>query len=1178
MNRRKQDLIFLTTFVLLSFSIAFNKPKSFFEIIFNSFDGVQNQAAVVEAPLFESDVITTPLATLPSITKIIPRNFTPKSSSRKTAATVNSTPCYVYTPDYGTPAATFSVTVARSTNISDTKIIQVAHQNPPTILQDMYFVPSNPNSSCLLLLLYNEAVVESFVANGVIIPAIEWGLSYYYNSYEYFLTPMGTFYANAFQEIAASTVQQRIDREDTIIRHIDGNHTLINRQANHPISSNPSWYYYVDSSGPATNCQKISGTGPKKIIFMRGDGWNSWTADLLWYATAARDQLLFTEPFKTPADQFSFYVDLKKQSQSAALTGTVATVKAQSSCIVSANEDVTYVYLYKDTGTSKGTFSLPKSSSANGRVSFIEYADFTNATKGALTIVREIGRNIGNLFYEVNPSPASTSVVTIENNCGFNPFTAFRDSATNHIYGAVDQSPCFRSPYYRPNGTSLMGTGYSSSLAVTNPANKFDVISCGYIKAGLANEALTKDNALKYWPACKALDTAKDGIPPVISTAQTPTIVSIYRALPTSYVQNGTLDVSELAITRGSEATIIGSGFTSTGNSVYLTDRDDPLKVYDITNLTSSNSGQILKFTIPSEIPPGIFNRYSVKVGALNSDWSNSINFDLHGADPNNLVAQAIKKGQFDFSWSDNSSDELNFELESFSESRAKFIKTDNINSQVGVVSGPSSFIKTGILPSKTGTYRLRAKFGDGEYSDYTNTVTVTSLPKPLPPVLSAVSGPNNTIVLSWTITDAEGITGYDIDSIPSGDHVTDEMLANPGALTYSFIDGLTERSDGRVITLASNTMYCYVVIAKVNLVNRSDDSNTACARTSLIGISFDIPTDPLVGNQTIPLNIGNTATGQISSVDFSIDGVNVGTDNSAPWNMSFDTTQFANGTHNISSIIRYVSPKPPTITPPQPITINNPLPPAPVLDSSNRERASRGDFIGGRSITVTGSGFSSTGNRVQLTMPTSVIRGRNNPTSILNKTKFNLASIIDSLVPTPTTVTGSLTTYEINNIPSSTGTSIMFTIPAGIPTATYTLKVAALNSGWSEGVSVQIYSRRLTLMDESKGAGTNPGPTPNPNLPPNPNVTAGRSLTVRIVSGSIFTPTGNKVKLTSSNSSNGSPQTYEVNNIPSSDGKNITFTIPADIPAATYELKIITSNGKTSLPISVNITTHADQ
>ena len=122
--------------------------------------------------------------------------------------------------------------------------------------------------------------------------------------------------------------------------------------------------------------------------------------------------------------------------------------------------------------------------------------------------------------------------------------------------------------------------------------------------------------------------------------------------------------------------------------------------------------------------------------------------------------------------------------------------------------------------------------------------------------------------------------------------------------------------------------------------------------------------------------------------------------------------------------------------------------------------------LVAGRSDnTITGSGFSPTGNKVQLTTP-NLQNQRNRTggvTSFLNKNKNSLASLIESVATTPTTVTDLLITYEIKDIPSTNGTSITFTIPRGIPSAMYTLKVASLTSDWSPGTSVQIYSRELT-------------------------------------------------------------------------------------------------------------------
>ncbi|MEI6346267.1 MAG: Ig-like domain-containing protein [bacterium] len=1160
----------------------------------------------------------------------------PSAVSRVAAAatpTVNG--CYRYMPNYSnptallnnwlflhdgslvpaiTPAATF--TIPLSLGGGQTKTISVAHQNPPTILQDMWFVPiyaSNsvnwdyygPGISCFPFLfwvdtymygpgaydVYREPAVSSFVTTSTVVPGTSWGLGvynqdYWYAQYMYF-TPINLFKVNAFKDIASSTPQARIIGEDAVINHISQSGVVVNRQANHtklwgyPLTNNPG-YKYVDTSAPATNCQKLSGTGSKKVIFMRGDGWTSSVSDFLWHATAARDQLLLTEPFATPANQFTFYADLKKQNQSAALAGTAATVKAQSSCngIDSINQNA-FEYVYLNSGSTK---SYPGQG-----VTLVNSTDFTHATKGALSVVREIGRTIGNLTSEVPPPVGSTPILPA-NNCGFDPFTAFRDSATNHIFGAIDEQPCSRSPYYRPNSASLMGDSYSSATP-TASANKFDVVSCGYIKAGLAGQALTKDNAKAFWPACKALDTAKNGIPPVIPVARTPDAVSIARTPDPLYVSPVVLpggQDSELGIILGSEVVILGAGFTPTGNSVQFVDSHDPLRVYEVTNIPSQDvSGSSLVFRIPVTIPIP-FDSYYIKVGALNSDWSDwsdlryRVSFSLHGLAPTNLVGQATKRGKLDFSWSDNSTDELSFDLEAFVESTGRFRKVGTI------FRNETSYTRSGLLPSVTNRYRIRAVFDDGTHSDYSNVVTVTSLPKPAPPVLSAVAGPNNTIVLSWTITDAGGIMGYRIDSMPSGDRVTG-MIANPGSLMDSLTDGLSEEGEGRVATLQPNTMYCYVVIAEVNSVNESDDSNVACARTSLYGISFDIPTDPLTGNQTLALNIGSAGGGQISSVESFVDGTSVGTDNLAPWNVSLNTTQFTNGSHNLYSIIRYVS-GPPITIPSQPIQISNPIL-APVLNSFDHASAVPGSWIIAR-----GSGFStsvsSNTDRIQLSFG-----GASQELTAGISAGFNYI-------------------FEDVSMPTRAyGTYVAFRIPFATATGVYTVKAARQGGPWSNSLSFEVlpalnqYNARNPIyvipnrrLPDGEGSFSLPNVsgtiTPIIDVSsPLEGYTSGRLTTIQ---GRDFSPTGNKVQLTTPNlarppsasgaasvrlaavtsNTTASTLTWEITDIPSTNGTSITFSIPTGIPSAAYTLKAAASNSEWSegVPVQISSRETADE
>ena len=53
----------------------------------------------------------------------------------------------------------------------------------------------------------------------------------------------------------------------------------------------------------------------------------------------------------------------------------------------------------------------------------------------------------------------------------------------------------------------------------------FNVISCGYMVAGILGETVDHAHAQTHWPACKNMATVKDGIPP--PNPNPPTVKSV---------------------------------------------------------------------------------------------------------------------------------------------------------------------------------------------------------------------------------------------------------------------------------------------------------------------------------------------------------------------------------------------------------------------------------------------------------------------------------------------------------------------------------------------------------------------------------------------------------------------------------------------------------------------------
>ncbi len=629
-------------------------------------------------------------STTQTITKVIlPQSLVQPEVSKVTAAitpTAN-TPvvngCYKYMQNYNnphallwnslfgaiptTPAATFNVPLM--TSGGQAKTISVAHQNPPTILQDMYFIPKDPYSYCRLFLtaetpfysggypIYsaNEPVVQSFLTTSGTVLGTDWKLGVYWGDiYTYGLdfSWLNIFFVNPFKDIVG-TPSQRMVGEDKVINHIAQNGVVVNRQANHQILwgysnyNNPLGYYYVDSSAPATNCQKISGNGPRKVVFMRGKSWDSGVNDyLLQVDNVITNGFKKIDPFKTYADQFSFYVDLKKYDETAfqrvpAPGGGVMFSQSATQSLMSSNSCTGVVagdqYLFYGGSSSGFERGIAYNKSKFAMFNISESTD-------ASVAIHETGHAFAGLWDEYADLATQVKPANIPDpseNCSSRPGADFKD-ANNRVYGSVNTSGCgylyssslplVRKTYYRPSPDSLM------NLLKFGSDERFNVISCGYVVAAIKGESLTKLNAQKYWPECLGMANQnpstinKDGILPV---APVPTINSVTKKSTTSLNSGSSIfaqifqgaksallaavgAANSISLTAGESLTVSGSGFTTEDNTAQLVSTANPSDTYEVLNIASSDQ-TIIYIEVPKTTPAGT---YQLKIGAFNSPWS----------------------------------------------------------------------------------------------------------------------------------------------------------------------------------------------------------------------------------------------------------------------------------------------------------------------------------------------------------------------------------------------------------------------------------------------------------------------------------------------------------------------------------------------------------------------------
>ncbi len=239
----------------------------------------------------------------------------------------------------------------------------------------------------------------------------------------------------------------------------------------------------------------------------------------------------------------------------------------------------------------------------------------------------------------------------------------------------------------------------------------------------------------------------------------------------------------------------------------------------------------------------------------LNSDDRAGIRF-LYGepvavpAAPSNLTATAVSSTQIDLAWSDNSTDEDDFDLERRTGGGA-------FNRIARPAADATSYQDATAQPGMTYSYRIRA-VNDGVASEFSNTATATTFQQTAPSDLSAFGASATQIRLFWT-DDSTGESGFEIEGRAGGAPFT--LLQTAAADTETaLIEGLSPV-----------TTYTFRLRA-VGAAGSSGYTNEAST------ITFFADPDPCVaGPNTLCLGDGRFKV-EVTWTDF-IDQHGVGTD-----------------------------------------------------------------------------------------------------------------------------------------------------------------------------------------------------------------------------------------------------------------------------------------------------------
>ena len=431
---------------------------------------------------------------------------------------------------------------------------------------------------------------------------------------------------------------------------------------------------------PATNCVRIAGPDPVeyakthegkqpiKVVFMR-DSSNDVSVDdfVINVNDIINRGFKSVVPYSTYHNGFVFYVDLLKQplESSKGVFFHLPNTHIPGSCSVSERDKQIVFYEYTNF---TGGYTLQF-----GKVVFVNLIGGANGSVSGLVFktLHEVSHAFGGLNDEYLVGTTGSVDMSIDGlsnsrtTCSLYPRWDYRGS-DNLIYGSVTTRGCHflktkemknPSDYYRPSISSLMNNTIDSGDL------RLNVVGCGYLSAVFNDEAPTQENAQEYWPWClgeaKKGTVIKDGIPPVapaptinppktsylLQEASFANVIDSIRALFDRSISVPTaFGAGVYSASPGYTLKVNGSGFSATDNAVQLQNISTG-EVIEILGIPSRSG--VLSFVVPTTTSAG---EYSMKAGAFNSPWSNSLTLSVLA--PKNptvtisYISRIVKLGQ----------------------------------------------------------------------------------------------------------------------------------------------------------------------------------------------------------------------------------------------------------------------------------------------------------------------------------------------------------------------------------------------------------------------------------------------------------------------------------------------------------------------------------------------------
>ena len=287
-------------------------------------------------------------------------------------------------------------------------------------------------------------------------------------------------------------------------------------------------------------------------------------------------------------------------------------------------------------------------------------------------------------------------------------------------------------------------------------------------------------------------------------------------------------------------------------------------------------------------------NQWVMQLVAFKADGGNADT--IAPTAPGALQATAKSGSQIDLSWTAATD---NVGVTGYQVERCQGASCSTFANIANLGASTLTYSDTGLPSSTAYNYRVRALDAAGNVSAYSAVVSATTqaivdtTAPSVPTNLTAQAVSATQVNLAWTAsTDNVAVTGY-------------KVYRNGVFATATTVASLQDQN------LTAGTSYTYTVSAVDAAGNESGQSTAAVATTPtpdttapVVAISAPVSGDTVSGAVTVSASASDDQSG-VQNVQFFLEGNLLGTDTSAPYSLSWNTSTVANGTYHLTAVAK---------------------------------------------------------------------------------------------------------------------------------------------------------------------------------------------------------------------------------------------------------------------------------